>query len=156
LRITPEGEAKGKSRVGQPFSLRNTEIDTDNDKLLDAWEQTIVDANLQDGIRSVTDVFGGDDFDGDGTSNRNEYLAGTSPVDAGSCLRLVCTPGNDGEAVVSWTSATGRMYRLLYCDGLENGWRPLGETVSGTGTWIEFRDKTARETVLRFYRIEAE
>ncbi|NQT81729.1 hypothetical protein HQ563_01810, partial [bacterium] len=58
LRLTPRGAAWGRSRVAQPFPLDNTEVDTDNDKLPDAWEETIVDANSQDSIRSLNDVSG--------------------------------------------------------------------------------------------------
>ena len=156
LRVTPEGVARGSSQVGQPFSLDNTQVDRDNDKLPDAWEQAIVDASSHDNIRSVSDVSGEDDFDGDGRSNRSEYLAGTSPVDGKSYLQLACTPGVDGEAVLSWPSVKGKMYRLFCCDGLENGWRVLGQAMAGTGSWLEFPDGTAKQTVLRFYRMEVE
>jgi len=156
LRVTPQAAAIGKSRLGQPFSLDNTTVDTDDDRLPDTWEQTIIDANLQDAIRSLGEVSGEDDFDGDRMSNRGEYLAGTSPVDGQSYLRLLCTSGMDGEAIVSWPSVEGRMYRLLYCDGMGNGWHVLGEVMAGTGSWMESRDATAMQTALRFYRIEME
>lgn len=156
LRVTPEGAERGRSLVAQPFSLDNTEVDSDNDRLPDAWEQAIVDANLHDGIVSAGDVSGEDDFDGDGSSNRSEYLSGTSAVDGQSYLRLVCISGVGGEAIVSWPSVKERMYRLLYCDALEDGWRVLRETMAGTGSWVEFQDATAKQSLLRFYRIEAE
>jgi len=156
LRVTPEGAEKGRSLVAQPFSLDNAEVDSDNDRLPDAWEQAIVDANLYDGIASASDVSGEDDFDGDGSYNRSEYLSGTSAVDGQSYLRLVCISGGGGEAIVSWPSVKERMYRLLYCDALEDGWRVLRETMAGTGSWIEFEDPTAKQSLLRFYRIEAE
>jgi len=156
LRLTPQSALTGTSRVSQPFSLDNARFDTDNDKLLDAWEQIIIDANLNDAIRSLSDVSGEGDFDGDGKTERSEYLAGTSPVDPQSCLRLVCVPATDGEAVLRWPSAIGRIYRLFCCDGMGNGWHALREAIPGTGSWIEFRDATASQKTLRFYRIGAE
>jgi len=156
LRITPQAEVPGTARVGKPFSLDNAEADSDNDKLPDLWEQTIADANLDDHILSPRDVLGNDDFDGDGNSNRTEYLVGTDPVDDHSYLRVLCTRELDGETVVSWPSVKGKIYRILYSDGLENGWRVLSEPMPGTGDWIQYLDVTAGEAVLRFYKVEAE
>jgi hypothetical protein len=156
FRITPEAEARGLPRVGKPFSLDSTEADRDGDRLPDAWERTIVDARTDDNIRSVEDVSGDDDFDGDGVSNREEFLAGTAPVDGESSFWVTCTNGLDGEAVVSCTSVRGRMYRVLCCDGLEKVWQVLGEPVAGTGDLIRFRDSMAGRMAMRFYRVEAE
>lgn len=55
--------------------------DTDSDNLPDGWEQQIIDADPSDDITSLADVLPGADFDGDGKSNLEEYLAGTSPTD---------------------------------------------------------------------------
>lgn len=156
LRVTPQAEAQGTARVGTPFSLDNTGADADNDKLPDAWEQIIADADPEDGILSPGDVLGEDDFDGDGNSNRTEYLVGTNPVDPNSYLRVSCTRELDAEAVVSWPSVKGKVYRLFYTDGLENGWHVLTDPMAGTGDWIQYRDATAGEALLRFYKLEAE
>lgn len=156
LRVTPQAVAAGRSQVGQPFSLNNTVIDSDNDLLPDTWERAIIDADFQDEIVSLEDVSGDEDFDGDGATDRSEYLAGTDPLDAQSYLKLTCSSGLSGEAIISWPSVHGRIYRVSYCDGLGNGWHALGETISGTGGRIEFKDVTAGEAVLRFYRIEVD
>lgn len=55
------------------------------DGLPDAWEQQIIDADPNDAITSIADVLPGDDFDGDGITNRDEYLFGSNPT-------LACTP----------------------------------------------------------------
>ena len=156
FKITPEAEARGISRVSGPFSLDSTQADRDGDMLPDSWEQTIVDANSQDSIRSVADVSADDDFDGDGSSNRSEFLSGTNPADGQSYLWATCVTALDGEAVVSWPSLKDRMYRLLYCDAMEKVWRVLGEPTVGSGDWIHFTDTTAGQTRLRFYRLEVE
>lgn len=54
--------------------------DSDLDGMDDDWEQQIVDAILDDGINSVFDVLPGDDFDGDGVSNGDEYTLNRDPV----------------------------------------------------------------------------
>ncbi len=58
--------------------------DTDSDGMADSWEQAIVDADPDDDILSVSDVFWGDDFDGDGENNWTEWQNGTDPTDASS------------------------------------------------------------------------
>lgn len=54
--------------------------DADNDGLPDSWEQQIIAANLNDNIKSIQDVKPGDDFDGDGKTNLQEFQAGTFPA----------------------------------------------------------------------------
>ena len=58
--------------------------DIDTDQMPDSWEQQIVDADPNDGIVSIADVLAGDDFDGDGLTNLEEYLKGTDPTDSDS------------------------------------------------------------------------
>ncbi len=55
--------------------------DEDGDGLPDSWEQQIVDADPDDPINSVWDVAPGDDFDGDGVSNQDEFLYGSDPTE---------------------------------------------------------------------------
>ena len=65
--------------VNMPIGISPT--DMDRDRLPDAWEQQIIDADPNDAIETIDDVRPGDDFDGDGWSNLTEYLAGTDPTD---------------------------------------------------------------------------
>ena len=58
------------------------EADSDDDGLPDGWEQQIIDANTSDAITTLADVLPGDDYDGDGTTNAQEYATGTDPTDA--------------------------------------------------------------------------
>lgn len=70
------------------FSSKVTYIpygaDSDKDKIIDWWEQQIIDYSQNDKITSFADVLPEDDFDGDGFSNMKEYLKGTDPTDADS------------------------------------------------------------------------
>ena len=61
------------------FTVRS-DVDADGDGLPDAWEQQIVDADPGDAIATIDDVLPGDDFDGDGITNEDEFNAGTSPT----------------------------------------------------------------------------
>ncbi|WP_372682051.1 LamG-like jellyroll fold domain-containing protein, partial [Desulfosarcina sp.] len=74
-------------------------VDVDFDGLPDDWEQQIVDADPGDGITSIADVLPGDDFDGDGLTNTDEWGAGTDPTNTD-------TDGdgrNDGREVAQGT-----------------------------------------------------
>nr|WP_320012398.1 transglutaminase domain-containing protein [uncultured Desulfobulbus sp.] len=55
-------------------------VDTDGDNLPDSWEMQIVNADENDALTEPGNVLPGDDFDGDGVSNLNEYQAGTDPT----------------------------------------------------------------------------
>lgn len=58
---------------GHTLYLITNAIDDDNDNLPDAWEQYFFGGTGQNGF---------DDFDGDGLSNYEEYIAGTDPTSA--------------------------------------------------------------------------
>jgi hypothetical protein len=65
------------------------------------------------------------DSDGDGVSDRNEYLAGTDPTNPEDALRLVLGAGPSGP-VISWNAKPGATYRVQYSSDL-NGWQNLSE-----------------------------
>ncbi len=58
--------------------------DADGDGHNDVLELILVDFDPDDAIESIGDVNGGDDFDGDGYSNAEEWAAGTHAEDPGS------------------------------------------------------------------------
>jgi len=85
--------------------------DSDEDGMLDSWEMAY--------FESTNAVNGGadDDWDGDGTSNYAEYIAGTDPTDVDSLFEI--TDIDAGSACVfSWTSTTGKIYSLWFCTNL--------------------------------------
>ena len=104
------------------------EVDTDN--LPDAWEiQYFGDINAVNGGET-------EDFDGDGSSNYDEWLAGTDPSDATDLLELKPVVG------VSWKSVRDRSYEIDYSD---NNWKTFitSETLLGGGgpmVWIDPSD----------------
>jgi hypothetical protein len=105
-------------------------IDADGDQMPDAWERRYaLNPGLDDRLL---------DADGDGQSNRDEFLSGTDPRDRQSLLRLRVTPvvagteGISGGSVrLRWDAKAGRSYTLLEASG------------TGTITWKRHADIAA-------------
>jgi hypothetical protein len=76
----PNGGRIDMGAYGNTSEATSKAEDSDGDGLPDSWEEQIVDADPDDEITSIWDVLPGDDFDGDGTSNRIEYLYGLNPI----------------------------------------------------------------------------
>lgn len=105
--------------------------DADADSLPDSWEQTYL----------VSD--GGEDEDGDGTSNLAEFVAGTNPTNAFSAAG-VAVRRNGTDTLVEFDavaaqgpgySGTIRYYTLESTDDLTSGvWTPVPGCVDVVGT----------------------
>lgn len=95
----------------------------------DTVDQQIVDADPEDAIHTIWDVLPGDDFDGDGTSNLAESLAGTSAVDENSFFAISAATsqagGASGQFVVRWYSELGKTYTIHQSTNLAAGFSPL-------------------------------
>jgi len=123
--------------------------DSNADGLPDAWERTYF------GTISVNPNV---DADGDGMSNKEEYLAGTNPTNPADKLRVTAfTSSNGGTNVsVTWSTVLTRRYHIQKSINiLAQTWPDSGlGTVSPTNssTTRSFSDTFATN---RFYRIEA-
>ena len=83
-------------------------VDSDADGISDAWE---LDRAVQ-GQKSGLGVFtAGGDADGDGVSDKNEYLADTDPLDPTDRLRILAIGPSEGGSSLTWTSRPTRLYR---------------------------------------------
>jgi hypothetical protein len=84
--------------------------DADTDGLPDSWE-TLYFGNATGGIAS-------DDLDGDGMSNREEFLAGTNPTNALSVLRIVM--GATDAGILEFLAQANLAYAVQFATNLES------------------------------------
>ena len=114
--------------------------DTDGDGLPDAWEMAAF-GNL--------DQNGSGDFDHDGFSNLNEYLAGTNPNDANSSLKLRIER-LPGAVKLSWQGGSNAEQVLQRSFAVPFGWQniftnppsvtaTITNALSGTNAFYQLR-----------------
>jgi hypothetical protein len=95
-----------------------------------------------------------DDPDGDGMTNREEYLAGTDPNDSNSKLDFTdLDQVLEGTFEVSWKSVAGRTYSLHSSTNLLTGFdRKMMSGIRATPPVNRFND-TIESEVQKFYRV---
>jgi predicted esterase len=85
--------------------------DVDNDRLPDAWE---TEYGLNPGVPSELTV----DSDGDGRTDRDEYLAGTHPRERTDFLTLQATSAVGDQLELSFAMSSNRTYRIVHAMAL--------------------------------------
>ena len=135
---------------GRPSGTEDTlevPADQDADGLPDEWE-------IRFGLdpASATDLNGPiGDPDGDGQSNRDEFIAGTNPKLASD--RFVAKPKLTASVVeIGFVARPGRIYTVWVRDGLESTWRQVSQT-SGVESERRVIVNDQGEAGARFYRI---
>ncbi len=120
--------------------------DNDHDGMPDAWE-TAMD------LSPFTDD-ADEDPDGDGLSNLEEYLAGTDPLDASSCLKLTAT-AVPGAIHLAFRAAAGRSYTIQYRNGYGAGlWSSLTNIPPQLADHlVDLADVPPAGVGARFYRL---
>jgi len=73
------------------------------------------------------------DSDGDGASNKDEFLAGTDPTDASSVLVVRLQPSPQGM-FLNWNTQVGLVYQVQSGSSLDGPWANLGGLRFATGT----------------------
>lgn len=124
-------------------------MDKDGDGIPDAWE-------LQH-FGNLTTANATSDHDGDGVSDKNEYLASTDPNNASDYLRITYVARGDvmpNFTTLHWTSVPTRFYNIDY-----------RETLNATDSWalsVGFgfgayaaTFNTGHTNATEFYRVEA-
>ncbi|MBX7208799.1 MAG: hypothetical protein K1X78_10835 [Verrucomicrobiaceae bacterium] len=89
-------------------------VDTDNDGIADAWEI--------ENFGNLAAASATSDADGDGVSDKNEFIAFTDPFDAESKLRIVSLSENAAlhRTTLEFTTSPVRMYRIETTTDLAN------------------------------------
>jgi len=91
-----------------------SDSDSDSDGMSDSWGMTC--------FKSISAENGGadDDWDEDGSSNYDEYIAGTDPTHIDSVFAFQTVETGE-DCVLTWSSATGKVYSLWGCTNLVSG-----------------------------------
>jgi hypothetical protein len=137
------------------FALRTDSVrpglDSDDDGMADAFEFQFFSGLGMDGMA---------DTDGDGTSDLEEYLQGTDPLNASDRFYITAfavTPGGT-STLLTWTSSAARLYQLEVNPDLRaDNWSidpGFGIIAPDTGTTTT-RVITAPASSKRFYRVLA-
>ena len=124
-------------------------IDKNLNGLPDDWEARYnfdsIDANI---VQS--------DFDGDGLTNFNEYLAGSDPTDVASNLALVSVRITSNNILIEFIAHAGASYLLQEASNLAQGkWRTVARlnsrAISGP---VIITEPLAQQQQNRFYRLK--
>lgn len=122
--------------------------DTDNDGLPDGWENANFDTISRDGSG---------DFDGDGLTDKQEYVFGTGPKSASDAWHPTFV--NEGSGFrVTFPTISGRTYTVKYRGDIDSGtWTAVSNQtnpVSGDGNEKTVTDTSSGNANRRFYRVE--
>jgi alpha-L-fucosidase len=121
---------------------------TENSPIM-AWRQTNFGTTANSGNAADSA-----DPDGDGWTNRQEFIAGTDPNSRSSLLKVsqMAKSGNDMQ--LSFPTVSGKIYRLERSDTLAaDSWTAVQDNIAGTGGVVQITDTNGAAQPKRFYRI---
>ena len=112
--------------------------DTDGDGIPDWWtQQYFGHAGGQAGDLSRP----GDDPDGDGLTNAQEYVLGTNPKAADAAAgQLTIVRTSATTARLTFPTLHNRMYQIYFSNSLPGTWSPAGSPIFGTGSTANYID----------------
>lgn len=113
--------------------------DEDGDGLPDDWEWwVLLLAGLDCDEEAIAAFSPDDDPDGDGMSNRAEFLAGTDPFNETDLFSITgCErvgSGEESRTAITFTTVLGRSYRVLMSETLRQpAWSPVASAKTADG-----------------------
>lgn len=131
----------------------NSLTDSDGDGIPDAWMMQYF--GHPTGLAADKSL-ASDDADGDGMSNLAEYLAGTNPTNALSCLRFTSLAPATNGLRMTWTTVPGKTYVVQTSTNLSSHFTDLSPNVPAPaiGVSTNYVDTTrSANQPTRYYRI---
>jgi hypothetical protein len=129
------------------FEFVHGASDSDLDGMLDPWE-------IQYNFDPLSPADAGLDYDGDRQLNLQEFIAGTIPTNASSYFHLTRIRQSATNELVTWGSATGRVYkleRMMVMTG--DTWSVVGADLAARPPENTYTDALPSTTSKCFYRV---
>jgi hypothetical protein len=143
-RLVISNSASSGLGTAQGFTI-TVLADRDADGMADEWE-------VSQGFNPASGTDASLDTDGDGLSNRAEFIAGTDPHDPNSYLRVDPDIGA-GAAAIEFTAISNRTYTVEFTEQLGTGlWQKLADVLSRSSNSVQ-RIADPAWTDERFYRV---
>ena len=111
IQMTARSWEMGKASASTRLDL-TLGVDSDGDGLPDSWERKLIDTDPSGNLKILSDVKPGDDLDGDGMTNLQEYLVGTYALENLDSLGLEILSVGNGSVQLRFAAVTGHTYRL--------------------------------------------
>jgi hypothetical protein len=122
-------------------------LDTDSDGMPDVWE-------FSHGLNPLDPADATGDLDDDQSSNRDEYIAGTDPVDALSYLRIDGDPAPEGgAAVLHFIAVSNRVYSVQCSPTVSGTWVGITNILSAPTNRTIWVTNAPAGPVERYYRL---
>jgi hypothetical protein len=134
--------------AGGDLLLTDLTGDSDGDLLSDWWELE----HFSGRTHAVAEA----DSDRDGSDNLNEQTAGTDPGNPTSRFEIVSLDFTSSDRLVTWSSITGRHYRVTRSTNLFETFLPVSGNIAADPPYNTYRDEDDEHAKHYFYRIEIE